>query len=281
MAVATDGGFVVSSSHDHSIRIWEETEDQVFLEEEKEKELEEQYEDTLLTSLEEGNGDDAFKADASGEGVEDEASGVHKQTLESLKAGERLMEALDLGIAEIEGLEAYNRDMKLWQRKKLGEAPIKPQGNAVLIAVNKTPEQYIMDTLLRIRMSQLEDALMVMPFSYVLKFLKFIDTVMQNKTLLHSHLPLICKNLFFIIKFNHKELVSQKNEELKLQINRVKTELRSALKSTEDDLGFNVQGLKFVKQQWNLRHNYEFVDEYDQQEKESNSARKRVFGTVI
>lgn len=281
LAVATDGGFVVSSSHDHSIRIWEETEDQVFLEEEKEKELEEQYEGTLLTSLEEGNGDDAFKADASGEGVEDEASGVHKQTLESLKAGERLMEALDLGIAEIEGLEAYNRDMKLWQRKKLGEAPIKPQGNAVLIAVNKTPEQYIMDTLLRIRMSQLEDALMVMPFSYVLKFLKFIDTVMQNKTLLHSHLPLICKNLFFIIKFNHKELVSQKNEELKLQINRVKTELRSALKSTEDDLGFNVQGLKFVKQQWNLRHNYEFVDEYDQQEKESNSARKRVFGTVI
>ena len=76
-------------------------------------------------------------------------------------------------------------------------------------------------------------------------------------------------------------MVSQKNEELKLQINRVKTELRSALKSTEDDLGFNVQGLKFVKQQWNLRHNYEFVDEYDQQEKESNSARKRVFGTVI
>ena len=97
--------------------------------------------------MEEGNGDDAFKGDATGENVEDEASGVHKQTLESLKAGEKLMEALDLGIAEIEGMEMYNKDMKLWQRKKLGEAPMKPQGNSVLIAVKKTPEQYVLSLI--------------------------------------------------------------------------------------------------------------------------------------
>lgn len=260
LAIANDASFVVSSSHDHSIRIWEETSDEVFLEEEREKEMEEQYEDTLLASLEEGNGDDVYKKDVDGENTQLESGDVHKQSMESLKASERLMEALDLGMNEIELMEKYNIDMKLWEKKKLAEKPIKPNGNAILLAIRKTPEEYIMDTLTKIKPSQLEDALLVFPFSYVLKFLKFIDIVIQNQKLSNNHLPLICKNLFFIIKSNHKELVSQKNESLKLQINRVKSQLRKSLQANEDDLGFNLQGLKFMKQQWNLKHNFEFND---------------------
>lgn len=280
IAVASDASFVVSSSHDHSIRLWEETEDQVFLEEEREKEMEEQYEETLLTSLEEGNGDDAFKKD-NDETME--SSDVHKQTMESLKAGERLMEALDLGMQEIELQEKYERDLAIWNKRKNTaslEMPIKPQGNAILIAIRKTPVEYILDALTKIKASQLEDALLVMPFSYVLKFLKFIDIIIQDKKLFNNHLGLICKNLFFIVKSNHKELISQKNEELKLQIKRVKDELRSNLQSNVDDLGFNISGLKFIKQQWNLKHNFEFVDEYDQRVQEKKMAKKRVFETL-
>lgn len=184
-------------------------------------------------------------------------------------------------MAEIESFEEYDKNLKLWQRKKTGEPPIKPQGNAILIAIKKTPEEYIMDTLIRIKPSQLEDALLVLPFSYVLKFLKFINIVIGNKKMLNNHLALICKNLFFIVKSNHKELVSQKNEVLKLQITKVKNELRNALKANEDDLGFNIQGMKFIKQQWNLRHNLEFVDEYDQKSHEDKMAKKRTFGTLV
>ncbi|CCK71302.1 snoRNA-binding rRNA-processing protein DIP2 KNAG_0G02450 [Huiozyma naganishii CBS 8797] len=281
LAMGLDGSFVVSTSHDHSIRIWQETEDQVFLEEEREKEMEEQYEETLLNSLEEGTGDDAFKKDSvDGEG--DEATDVHKQTIESLKANEKLMDALDLGLTEIEAMERYNSDMALWKKKKIGsEMPVKPSGNAVLLAVKKSPEQYIMETLARIKPSQLEDALLILPFSYVLKFLKFIDIVLKNKKMLHNYLALICKNLFFIVRTNHKELISQKNEELKLQITRVKQELRNTLKQNEDALGFNIQGLKFIKQQWDLKHNFEFVDEYDQRIQEEKKAKKRIFETLV
>lgn len=279
LAIANDASFVVSTSHDHSIRIWEETDDQVFLEEEREKEMEEQYETTLLNSLEEGNGDDAFTKDTGDDNIE-ESTDVHKQTMESLKASEKLMEALDLGITDIELNEKYQKDQVLWQKKRISEPPVKPQGNAILIAMNKKPEQYIMDTLVKIKPSQLEDALLVFPFSYVLKFLKFIDIVLNDQKLLNNHLALICKNLFFVVKSNHKELVSQKNEDLKLQINRVKNQLRNTLQSNVDDLGFNIQGLKFIKQQWNLRHNYEFVDEYDQKKQAEKSSKKRVFGTL-
>ncbi|CCF59635.1 hypothetical protein KAFR_0H02260 [Kazachstania africana CBS 2517] len=282
IAIADDSSFVVSSSHDHSLRIWEETEDQVFLEEEREREMEEQYENTLLNSLEEGTGDSAFKSDTKGSEDEDEATDVHKQTAESLKAGERLMEALDLGIEEIEKNETYLKDLELWKKKKIGgDAPIKPQGNAILTAINKTPEQYILETLIKIKPSQLEDAILVFPFSYVLKFLKFIDIVLNDPKVLNNHLTLICKNLFFVIKSNHKELISQKNEDLKLQVDRVKDRLRGALRKNEDDLGYNIQGLKFIKQQWNLTHNFEFNDELDQNVQESKSGKKRVFGTIV
>lgn len=285
LAISNDARFVVSTSHDHSIRVWEETEDEVFLEEEREKEMDEQYENTLLHSLEAGSGDDNFQRDIEGRGedgeITDQATDVHKQTIESLKAGERVIEALDLGIAVIEENETYEKNLKDWQKKKSGEPPSKPQENAILVALKKAPEQYIMETLVKIRPSQLEDALLVLPFSYVLSFLKFIDVVIKDKKMLNNHLTLICKLLFFIIKSNYRELVAQKNEELKLQINRVKQELRAALKGNADDLGFNVQGLKFIRQQWNLRHNLEFVDDYDQRKQEEKTAKKRIFETLV
>ncbi|KAL3231055.1 U3 small nucleolar RNA-associated protein 12 [Nakaseomyces bracarensis] len=281
ISVSNNGQFVISSGHDHSIRVWEETDDQVFLEEEKEKEMEEQYEETLLTNLEEGNGDDMMqRRKKAAEDESEEVTDVHKQTVESLKSGEKLMEALDIGITEISAMEQYKEDMKQWNKKKTGMQPEKPQGNALLIALKKSPENYILETLGKIKPSQIEDALLVMPFSYILKFLKFIDVITSNKSLLQKHLPLICRNLFFIVKSNYKELVAQKNVDLKLQITRVKNELRSTLKSNVDELGFNIEGMKFVKQQWELNHHFEFTDDYEQQEFEKKTATKRVFGTL-
>ncbi|KAJ3497056.1 hypothetical protein NLG97_g2192 [Lecanicillium saksenae] len=90
MAVSHSGNFLVSAGHDKSIRVWDETDEQIFLEEEREKEIEELYESTLTTSLER----DEDAADANGE-----FGAASKQTTETLMAGERIAEALDLGMA--------------------------------------------------------------------------------------------------------------------------------------------------------------------------------------
>jgi U3 small nucleolar RNA-associated protein 12 len=47
MTVARTGDFIVTASHDKSIRIWTRSEEPIFLEEERERELEEMYEKTL------------------------------------------------------------------------------------------------------------------------------------------------------------------------------------------------------------------------------------------
>ena len=68
---------------------------QLFLEEEREKELEELYESTLVSQMEKTDVND-MELDSAG-----------KQTMETLKAGERIIEALDLADEEKNGWEAY------------------------------------------------------------------------------------------------------------------------------------------------------------------------------
>jgi hypothetical protein len=66
------------------------------LEEEREKELEQVYESTLVSQMEKADVNDNMEVDAAG-----------IQTMETLKAGERIMEAIDIGDEERKGWEDY------------------------------------------------------------------------------------------------------------------------------------------------------------------------------
>lgn len=280
IAVAHDASFVVSTSHDHSIRIWEETDDQVFIEEEKEKEMDEMYEGTLLASLEgdennNKNGDEDKEEDDT-----DEATAVHQQTMETLKAGEKLIEALESGYKDIEEQDEYQLKYNKWLKTKSGEQPIKPTRDPILQALGKSGFDYILETLIKIKPSQLEDALLVLPFSFVLKFFRVIEKWTNVNSILKERLVLICRVLFFLVRSNLHELNSLKNEKIKNQVINVKQRLRTELKDQTTELGFNIQGLKFLKNQWNILHNTEFIDEYEQRQHVEKSAKKRVYQTI-
>lgn len=277
IAVSNDSSFVVSTSHDHSIRIWEETNDQVFIEEEKEKEMDELYESTLLSNLE-GDDDNIKKNEDNEEEDNDEVTGVNQQTLETLKAGEKLLEAIELSYKDINDEETYLNELKIWNKLKTGEKPTKPIKDSLLQALNKTGTIYILEVLIKIKPSQLEDALLVLPFSFVLKFFKIIKKFIENKVILKERLNLICKILFFLIKSNLKELNNLKNEEIKKLIDDIKELLRIELKLISNEIGYNSQGLSFLKNQWNLRHNLEFIDDYEN--KENIEKTKRVYQTI-
>lgn len=69
----------------------------LFLEEEREKEMEELYESTLTTALEKTNLD------------EKDPTFAGKQTIETLKAGERIIEALDIADEYTSSWTTYNQ----------------------------------------------------------------------------------------------------------------------------------------------------------------------------
>ncbi|GMM35856.1 snoRNA-binding rRNA-processing protein [Saccharomycopsis crataegensis] len=275
LVIAYSGEFVITASHDHSIRIWEETSDQVFIEEEKEKEIEELYEQTLLESLE---NDDIVPRNS--EDDNDEVEGVNKQTIESLKDGEKLMEALDIGIEDIEKQQDYESKLN-GHKNGLNDVPIKPDRHIMLLAKNVSAQEYVFQVTKNIKASHLEDAILVLPFSYSVKLLKFLDYWTSEKKYLLNNLSLVCRLLFFIIRIHHKELISTKDSAIKRRLTDVKDKLRNEMKSINDDLGYNIQGLKFIKTQWALKHSKEFVDEYKQTSTEDKFSKKRVFEKVI
>ncbi|KAJ1675467.1 beta transducin, partial [Spiromyces aspiralis] len=182
LAVAKHGNFVVASSQDRAIRIWEKTDEPLFLEEEQERELEEMYESGLAASLDRAQREAGISIERHGSDDEgggnadvDELGMAGKQTMETLKAGERIIEALDLADEERKKWADYERDVA----RGLHVAP--PSKNPVLIAMgNVEPARHVLQVIERVRPSDLEDALLVLPFTKVLSLLPYIDLWAQK-----------------------------------------------------------------------------------------------------
>ncbi|OCL04321.1 WD40 repeat-like protein [Glonium stellatum] len=227
MAISRTGNFIVTASHDKSIRIWSQTDEQIFLEEEREKELEELYESTLTTSIE-------TSMDQLG-GEQEEVAAASKQTISTLTGGEKIAEALELGLADLELVRA-------WRLQKSVTPDIAPpQREPLFIALgNISAERHVLNTLSKIPTAQLHDTLLVLPFSALPALFTFIAIWVRNRW----HVPLTCRVLFFMLKTHQKQIVA--SGELKGLLEAMRVDLRDTLGGLKDVLGFNHAALKFV-----------------------------------
>lgn len=259
MTVARTGDFIVSASHDKSIRIWTKSDEPIFLEEERERELEEMYEKTLATSLEDEeplNGERAEAVDAS------------KQTISTLTAGERIQEALDLGLADLEVV----RDWEVQRRANPKIAP--PQRNPIFLALgNISAERHVLNTLSKIPAAQLHDALLVLPFASLPALFTFIAIWVQKQW----NITLTCRVLFFMLKTHQKQIVASR--ELKTVLEDMRTDLRRTLTGNKDLIGFNVAALRFVGERVDDAQLVRLED-VDRLEEEGKSRKKRGFVDV-
>lgn len=257
MAVSHTGNFIVSAGHDKSIRVWDETDEQIFLEEEREKEIEELYESTLTTSLEK----DEDAQDANGE-----VGAASKQTTETLMAGERIEEALELGIADLNLVREYE------EAKLTNPHAVLPQRNVVFAALgNITAEQYVMSVLQKIKASALHDALLVLPFASVPLLFTFLNIF----ALRSMNIPLTCRILFFMLKTHHRQIVASRA--MKTMLDGIRTNLRASLKKQKDEMGFNLAALKVVGMQIRDKSVKNYIDENWDDGKDDRSTKKRTF----
>lgn len=276
LAVANSGDFIVTGSHDKSIRVWVRTDEPLFLEEEREKELEELYENNLTSSFEEdnldrlqkGQGDDLEDGEVATHDDETHVGRAGRQTIETLKAGERLMEALDIGIADLELQRAHKENLKKNPKAAM------PTRNVILAALNVSAEKYVMDVCTRIKAAQLEDALLVLPFDKVISLFVFIDLWAQHRW----NMPLVSRVLATGLRIHHKQIVA--NQVMRPTLESLRTALRAGLDQARSQIGYNIAGLKFLKLNWELHHKKEFIDEKLQREEEDRLTKKRTFTTA-
>lgn len=249
LAVSRTGEFLVSASHDKSIRLWKQTDEQIFLEEEREKELEELYESTLTTTLEQD--DDPTGEDQS------EVVPAGKQTIETLMAGEKIAEALDLGIADL----ALMREWKSAKATQPNIAP--PPRNPVYLAFGNIPaDEHVLGVVQKIQAPALQDALLVLPFEKVPAFLTFLDIWAAHE----RNVPLTCRILFFLLKTHHRQIVASKT--MRPMLDGIRGHLRGALQRQKDEMGFNLAALRFVGGQVRSSGRSDYVDEKVWEEEE-------------
>ena len=231
MAVAHSGQSVVTASHDKSIRVWEQTHEQVFLEEEREKELEELYESTLVTGLEQ---DDRDAEGRDGE-TDERVVGAGKQTVETLMAGEKIAEALGLGMEDLEAMQEYEGARKTNPKTAL------PQRNPVFLAHDGVSASvYVLGAFRRIPAASLQDALLVLSFSQLPALFTFLALWAREG----RNVALTCRVLLFMLKVHQRQVVS--SGQLKGALEGVRVELRRRLRMEKEELGFNLAGLRVL-----------------------------------
>ena len=255
LAVSRTGDFVVSASHDKSMRLWKQTDEQIFLEEEREKELEELYENTLTTSL-----DDDEETGKDGA----EAVAASKQTVETLMAGEKIAEALDKGMEDLQLMAEY------LQAKANHSNMAAPSRDPIYLAHrNISAEAYLLMTIQKIKAAALQDALLVLPFDKVIPLFTFLRIWAERQW----NMALTCRVLFFMLKTHHKQIVS--NKTMRALLDGVRAELRKALQSNKDEMGFNIAALSFVGRRMEEVGKGDYIDEAVWEEEEVGKGRKK------
>lgn len=233
MTMSRMGDFVVTASHDKSIRIWAQTDEPLFLEEEREKELEEMYDSNLTASLEKDQADAYAAADGAGE---DGVAPASKQTAETLTAGEKITEALAMCTEDLEVVREYEAS----RAQNPGVAHAAPQRHPVLTMRNQSAEAYLLGVFEAIPSAALHDALLLLSFTTLPSLFVFLSLWLQKG----MNVQLTCRILFFLLKTHHRQIVASR--ELRGQIQDMRVQLRECLGGWKDMLGFNLAATKVL-----------------------------------
>ncbi|PLW52080.1 hypothetical protein PCASD_02088 [Puccinia coronata f. sp. avenae] len=259
LAVSHNGKFLVTGSFDKSIRVWIKTDEPLFLEEEREKELERLY------NQEENDQADLIavrqqKLKESGkDGEIEEAGAVLKQTAETQMAGEKIIEALNLAAEDLEAFQKYQSVKASMKDQAMAQKLAPPARNPVFLAFNNiSAHAYVLKVVEKVPRPALEDALLVLPFAQVTMLLTHIDTWITKGW----SIPLVCRILFFLLR-THESQITATNS-LKTSINSIQKKLSNRLTKQRDMVGYNVEAIKFLSQTLEVQHQSKrFYDDPD------------------
>ncbi|KAJ3414799.1 hypothetical protein HDV05_006046 [Chytridiales sp. JEL 0842] len=267
LCVGKYGKFVVTGSHDRSIRVWEKTEEQFTLDEERERELEEVFERAALEDKEDGGIGTGVDEEVEGglvKGNKEEVGEVGaagKKTVESLKAGERLVQALEIWEEEVDAQGLYEKELKKWEASKkanpkYNEPKPKPEPRNPFIIASRLdgeiPEAYVLFVANAIRGADLEQALMVLNLERCMALLGCIKVWIEKGW----NLPLASRILTHLLTTHSSQLISTRSC-LPL-LSSIQKTLTLALKAQRETVNFNLEALKYLKREWDAEHSVEF-----------------------
>ncbi|KAF5296186.1 hypothetical protein FQA39_LY12640 [Lamprigera yunnana] len=223
LSVSPNGKFIVSCGADRVLRLYEKSEQPLVLEDEEEEERAEQ--EGLATEE---------------QTVVPGQPGLNlpsKKTIGSEKGAENILECLEI-------CEKYQEQLEEQAALQVNSTqPIPPPHLHPLMQAYDvtTAQDFLFETINRIRASDLEESLLLLPFSSVCKILDMLPSLLLNG----YQNELVCKVAMFILRIHHAPIVS--NHALLSTLRQLQKITFVKMEEMRDMVGYNLYGLQFLQ----------------------------------
>eukprot|EP00923_Selenidium_pygospionis_P022931 GHVN01039780.1.p1 GENE.GHVN01039780.1~~GHVN01039780.1.p1 ORF type:complete len:1041 (+),score=285.01 GHVN01039780.1:108-3230(+) len=156
ITVTQDADRIITSGIDRSIRVWRRTEEQMFIAEEREKELDARLEE------------DAAREDRDATLAVSDARPT-RRTIETISGSERLMKVIDDAYEQWQDREAYQALLVSWSEEQSTVPVSLRQPRPTPPPHSTSHHEALMTALTRIPVHSVEEVLIALPFLYVEK----------------------------------------------------------------------------------------------------------------
>lgn len=211
--VSKTGHYLASSGADRTIRLFARSDEPIVLEDMQEMEREEIEQQKLAT----GNEEPAIP------GVVGSLNLPSKRTVAAEQAVELLMDAIEISL----NFNCEDASEPIPLLMKAHQAT--------------TPVDLIVAILSRIKPSDLEEALLLLPFTSVCELLKKLPEIIAKRT---DQTELLCKVITFLFRVHRKPIIG--NQSLLPFIQQMVNDLESTVTEQRDIIGTNLFALKMI-----------------------------------
>jgi len=238
LAVGKSGAYVLSAGMDRQVRVWERTNDMVFLDEEKEREM--------AMMFEEVDNKDYLKGTAQimhchqvEDGKEEEGNDqpqsdvAVKKSVLSVSAGDRIMEAIERADQEIKDATSF----KISQQGK-GENAKKRTPNIMMLGME--PSDYILWVLRSVKISELEQSLLVLPLIHMERLIFYMISLLRKG----KCVEICARASIFLVKTHQTQVIG--NKSMATPLRELRRLLKSRLAESRDAIGYNLAAIRII-----------------------------------
>ena len=239
LAISKTGAFLLSGAMDRQVRVWERTNDMVFLEEEKERAMEEMFDKVDNKGDEEGTERiirrrrDEEAQEEDDEENEPQSEAAVKRSVLSVAAGDRIMEALEKADQEKKEAAIFRKSQEL-----KGAGAKKRMPNPLLLGME--PPQYILWVLRSVKSAEIEQSLLVLPLNHMERLLFYLIVLLRNG----QGVELCSRAAIFLVKTHQNQLIG--HEKMSVPLRELRRLLKLRLAQARDTIGYNLAAIRII-----------------------------------
>jgi len=265
MSVSHDGKYVITGSHDKSMRLWEKTNEPLILEDERENEKEQEFEDELPKEVQVITGEQNL-----------ETGLATIKTIETTKSAEKIIEAINIYLEEQFKFNKYNQALaNVFNKEDKNKIKLEEKHPILRAYNNISSEEYLLETLKKIKASEIETTMLVLEFDHVKTLLELLLYFLKNN--LESELCLKCA--VFLLKINFGKITT--TQLLLPLIEDLKSICYTRVADLQSSFGFNLAAIKFLKQKVEENDQVRLFADFSLKHKEKYKKQKKEYGFTI